>query len=73
MNPLPLLAGNPVLLALVKWTALLGLDVIHPDLVVPLDPEMTDRWVRFKLTPGLTTELAVKLVPKGTDFRGAMR
>ncbi len=50
-----------------------GLDVIHPDLVVPLDPEMTDRWVRFKLTPGLTTEVAVKLVPKGTDFRGAMR
>lgn len=48
-----------------------GLDCEHPDLVPALDPERKDRWVRFRLTPGGTSEVSVALVPRGADPRGA--
>ncbi|MBL9138104.1 MAG: M56 family metallopeptidase [Verrucomicrobiales bacterium] len=48
-----------------------GLDVIHPNMVIPLSPEYRDRWVRFTLTPGNTTRMDLTLIPKGVDFAGA--
>ncbi|MCC7373055.1 MAG: M48 family metalloprotease [Verrucomicrobiales bacterium] len=48
-----------------------GLDVTHPEMVIPLSPAYHDRWVRFSLTPGKATKLDLTMIPKGVDFAGA--
>lgn len=52
-----------------------GFGVEHPQYEAPLTDRsgLTDRWIRLKVEPGKTSQVAVTMQPVGTDFIGSVR